>query len=176
MVNTINIYSVCALTVLMLLAHNVIQQIINSGTNLQCRLWVWIVSFSYVCAMILGKIKFLMVTTGIYSNTVYRELFAKENCHDMSIVSLHEKMFMNLVIQLCIISFLKRNNTRRCSQCTKIREIHKHFLANDSRYIRYVPDHKIFDANAALYIASTKSILIMGFNYEVQFILRAHYQ
>ena len=31
----------------------------------------------------------------------------------------------------------------------------------------YIPDHKVFDANTALYIAYTNSLLIMGFNYEV---------
>ena len=32
---------------------------------------------------------------------------------------------------------------------------------------RYIPDHKIFYAKAALYIACTNSLSIMGFNYEV---------
>ena len=32
------------------------------------------------------------------NNTVYRELFAKENFRDMSIVSVHKKTFTNLVI------------------------------------------------------------------------------
>ena len=31
----------------------------------------------------------------------------------------------------------------------------------------YIPDHKVFDANTAFYIAYTNSLLIMGFNYEV---------
>ena len=33
---------------------------------------------------------------------------------------------------------------------------------------RYVPDHKIFDAKTALYIACTNSLVsIMGFNHDV---------
>ena len=30
-----------------------------------------------------------------------------------------------------------------------------------------IPDHKVFNAKTALYIACTNSLLIMGFNYEV---------
>ena len=32
---------------------------------------------------------------------------------------------------------------------------------------RCIPDHKVFDAKAALYITWTNSLLIMGVNYEV---------
>ena len=32
---------------------------------------------------------------------------------------------------------------------------------------RYIPDHKVFDAKTALYIACTNSLSMMGFNYEV---------
>ena len=53
--------------------------------------------------------------------TVYQESFMKENFCDMSIVTVCEKTFANLVIQLvihdhlCIISF-EKNNTRKCSR------------------------------------------------------------
>ena len=30
-----------------------------------------------------------------------------------------------------------------------------------------MPDHKVFDAKTALYIAYTNSLSIMGFNYEI---------
>ena len=32
---------------------------------------------------------------------------------------------------------------------------------------RYIPDHEVFDAKTALYIAYTNSLSIMGFNFEV---------
>ena len=40
-------------------------------------------------------------------------------------------------------------------------------LGTGIRISRYIPDHKLFDAKATLYIAHTSSLLMMGLNYEV---------
>ena len=38
---------------------------------------------------------------------------------------------------------------------------------------RYIPDHKLFDAKAALYIACTNSVLIMGLIIKFKLVMRA---
>ena len=55
----------------------------------------------------------------------------KENFHDMLIVSVHKKMFMNSAIQLglCMYYFFwKEMLQENIHVCTKISEIHEHFL------------------------------------------------
>ena len=41
------------------------------------------------------------------------------------------------------------------------------YIPNHRDTSRYILDHQIFDGKAAIYIASTNSLSIVGFNYEV---------
>ena len=41
------------------------------------------------------------------------------------------------------------------------------YIPGNRDICRYIPDHKVFNAKAALYIAHTNSPLIMGLYYEI---------
>ena len=71
--------------------------------------------------------------------TVYRESFAKENFRNMLIVSVHEKAFVNLVIQLKFLvinkKYVMQENVRECTKTCKICE---RFLSRMVLNMRYL--------------------------------------
>ena len=76
--------------------------------------------------------------TLVVSRTIYQESFAKENFHDMSIVT----AFANLVIQLkfLVITDVKIVITRKCSQIDLyLQNLRTFSFTDDSRYTVFDP-------------------------------------